>query len=86
MTPRARKFLLRVTLGFLAGLSLGIFQLGSERRVWPVVFEYGVVLGALAFAVTNYLELRQKLLEQVRRSHEQSASGTRERRRSGDPR
>ena len=42
--------------------------MGVTERTWPIVLEYGIVLAALAFAVTNYLELRSRLLSRARAS------------------
>ena len=40
--------------------------MGLTSRTWPIVLEYGIVMGSLAFAVTNYLELRQRLMSRSR--------------------
>ena len=63
---RRTKFLTRVLLGFALGVSLGLVQLGWSEQTAPIIFEYGVVLGAMGFAVTNYLELREKLVGRAR--------------------
>src|ERR1017187_4886561 len=64
---RVSKFLIRIVGGFIAGILLGVVQLGWDERTWPIVLEYGLVLGSMAFAVTNYLEFRQRLLARVLR-------------------
>jgi hypothetical protein len=63
---RRAKFLTRVLIGFAVGVGLGLLQMGWSEQTAPIVFEYGVVLGAMGFAITNYLELRQKLMGRAR--------------------
>jgi hypothetical protein len=67
---RALKFLIRVVGGFFAGLLLGVVQLGWSQPTQPIVLEYGLVVGSMAFLLTNYLEFRQRVLARVRSERE----------------
>lgn len=63
---RKKKFLTRVVIGFVLGVGAGLVQFGWSSQTAPIVWEYGVVFGAMAFAVTNYLELRSKIMDRAR--------------------
>ena len=58
-------FLVRIVAGFCIGIALGVFQVGWSERTYPLVVEYGLVVGFMAFAVTNYLEFRKRVFARV---------------------
>lgn len=58
-------WLVRVFIGCIVGVLLGGWKMGWQGRSAPLIFEYGVICGALVFAVQNYLQFRKRLLARV---------------------
>jgi hypothetical protein len=58
-------WLVRILIGFVVGVLLGGWKMGWQGRSAPLIFEYGVIVGALVFALQNYLQFRKRLLAKV---------------------
>lgn len=74
---RPAVLLRRILIGSLLGGLIGYLKFGDQPMMRPLIFEYGLVMGSLAFAVHNYLRFRRRILAQIQYDVERSAaSGT----------